>query len=334
MVCTSILRIGGPGLSHELSILTRELSNHFEAKNKSHDIFLIENKYFSARVRLSSLRTDHMNCDPSWREDTESIEDGIMLVFPSATHIDSLTEWHNRITSMVDCGDNIRLCISTVLGSGCSDDVTSKQDEEIYSQRVLWCLDRGYEYIEVDLTNEGLQNGFEKREKDGFARVVEAMFGTLWSSATMLKTHTSTNHLDTSIDTQQKDTSSKHLGASEDTLRGSTAKNDILPERANASVLRCKLSTDPQMQAKNQDISDNCKSESKSCDRNETMLNSFDNALKEAKIIRNASRSGDLSDDDRRQRAGNAAEVLIGLFGQIGFDNECEESSSDEEEIC
>lgn len=321
-------------MTHELSILTRELSNHFGTKNESHDILLIENKYFSATVRLLSMRTDQMKCDKSWREDNESIEDGIILVFPSATHIDSLTEWHNRITSMVDCGDNIRLCISTVFGSGCCDDVTSKQEEEIYSQRVLWCLDRGYEYIEVDLTTEGLKDGFEKREKDGFARVVEAMFGTLWSSATMLKTHTSANNLVTSVDTQKRHTSTKHLNASEDMLKGSTAKNDILPEHANASVLHCELSTDPERQAKDQNTSDNCISGSQFCHPNETMLNSFDSALKEAKIIRDASRRGDLSDDDRRRRAGNAAEVLIGLFGQVEFDNECEEPSSDEEEIC
>lgn len=318
MVCTSILRIGGPGLTQELSVLTRELAKHFEVTNNCQDIFLIKNKYFSARVRLLSLIKDQIKCDKSCRKDAESIEDGIMLVFPSTTHIDALTDWHDQITSMFDCGDNIRLCISTAVRSGCTDDVASKQDEEVYSQRVLWCLDRGYEYIEVDLSTDGLQSGFEKREKDGFARVVEAMFGTLWSSATMLETRTSTNNAD----------------ASDHTLKGQVKIINVMSEPANTSVLHCKLIMDPEKQAIDQDMSNNCKSDSQSCDPNETMLNHFDNALKEAKMIRDASRSGDLSNDERRRRAGNAAEVLMGLFGQMGFDDDNEESSSDEEETC
>ena len=39
--------------------------------------------------------------------------------------------------------------------------------------------------MEVDLSEEGLRGGFDVREKDGFARVVEAIGGTVWSSAVM-----------------------------------------------------------------------------------------------------------------------------------------------------
>ena len=39
--------------------------------------------------------------------------------------------------------------------------------------------------MEVDLSKEGLRGGFDVHEKDGFARVVEAIGVTVWSSAGM-----------------------------------------------------------------------------------------------------------------------------------------------------
>ena len=41
----------------------------------------------------------------------------------------------------------------------------------------------------------------------------------------------------------------------------------------------------------------------------------------------------DMSDDERRERAGNAADVLMGLLDQLGFDDEGDDDcdSSDEE---
>ena len=50
---------------------------------------------------------------------------------------------------------------------------------------MLWCLDRGYEYVEVDVTPEGMTGGFEERDKDGYARVVEAIGTCMWSSHVM-----------------------------------------------------------------------------------------------------------------------------------------------------
>ena len=56
-----------------------------------------------------------------------------------------------------------------------------KMHEESYGTS----LDRWYEYVEVDLRKEVLRGGFDVHEKDGFARVVEAIGVTVWSSAGM-----------------------------------------------------------------------------------------------------------------------------------------------------
>jgi hypothetical protein len=44
-----------------------------------------------------------------------------------------------------------------------------------YTRRVLWCLDHGYEYVQVDLMEYGRSIGHSDREKEGFARIVEAV---------------------------------------------------------------------------------------------------------------------------------------------------------------
>ena len=54
---------------------------------------------------------------------------------------------------------------------------------------------------------------------------------------------------------------------------------------------------------------------------NEAVLNDIEKVMNEAKKIREASKHGQLSDDDRRQRAGDAAAMLVGLLDQIGFDD-------------
>ena len=50
--------------------------------------------------------------------------------------------------------------------------------------------------------------------------------------------------------------------------------------------------------------------------------------VKEAKRIREASHSGNLADEERRARAGNAAEMLMGILGQMGFDEDDDNDDS------
>ena len=190
----------------------------------------------------------------------------------------------------------------------------TKEYEEQYSQRVLWCLDRGYEYIEVDLREEGLKSGFDEREKDGFARVVEAMGGTVWSSAVMAKRNTRTASKISVVE-------EKH--------------DDELDDCKEIIVVDEQEKTDePKTEMITQDIhigsvqdSDEKKDELAS-----DTLDSIEQVMKEAKRIRESSKGGELSDQDRKQRAGDAAEMLMGLLDQMGFDDDDDEADSSDEE--
>ena len=50
--------------------------------------------------------------------------------------------------------------------------------EEWFSWSGLWCLDGIYEYVKVDLSQEGQARGHDHWEKDGFTRINDAMEGT------------------------------------------------------------------------------------------------------------------------------------------------------------
>ena len=52
--------------------------------------------------------------------------------------------------------------------------------------------------------------------------------------------------------------------------------------------------------------------------------------MKEAQRIREAAEGNDMSgDDERRERAGNAADMLMGLLYQLAFDDDDDEGGGD-----
>lgn len=310
MSSISILKVAGNDVP--ISIMKKHLSRHFpspEQKVRNHtnhqdvndDAFttpvqlFIENKYFQAHLLLEHCDDNHFKHDPIIRN-----MDGILLIFNHFdTSIDTLTDIHNRMchnrSSKDDAeesiGDALRLCIST----SPSAIEESKENEEIYSQRVLWCLDRGYEYIEVDLSEEGMKVRPDVREKDGFDRVVEAIGSTVWRSAIM-----------------------KHENVSSALLDHGQEHSSMNP--LEQQQYEHKINTSKEKKSE------------------EVLMNEFEVLMNEAKKIREASKSGVLSDQERRDRAGNAAQMLMGLLDQMGFDDDDEEeedkdsSSSDEEE--
>ena len=53
--------------------------------------------------------------------------------------------------------------------------------------------------------------------------------------------------------------------------------------------------------------------------------------MTEAKRIREASQSESMTDEERRQRAGDTAMRLMGLLDKLGFDDDEEDSSNEED---
>ena len=325
MACTSILRMGGPqGSEIAISILKDHLSNHFPSQSSQSQSqhLQISNKYFTAQVHLLPF---HEQQDQDQIQ-TLNKEDGILLIFPSSTHIENLTLIHDEIPQD-KLGDTLRLCIST----SAKPIIITKEYEVLYSQRVLWCLDRGYEYVEVDLSEEGLGRGFDDREKDGFARVVEAMGGTVWSSAVMIgKKEKSNNNISiaqTLLD--HCDDEDVHNTKEEGKKKAVLIEEEAAEKNTDVQVAKDEIfQLVPDMEQS--EIISEVSEETK----DEVVLDNIEGVMKEAKIIREASKTGKLSDRERRDRAGNAAELLMGLLGQMGFDDdddEGEDSSDDDE---
>ena len=68
----------------------------------------------------------------------------------------------------------------------------------------------------------------------------------------------------------------------------------------------------------------------------EKLLQKMESVLKEATQIREASKSGVLSDDERRERAGEAALALVNLMGEFGLDDDDDDDegySSDDSDV-
>eukprot|EP00557_Chaetoceros_sp_GSL56_P007706 CAMPEP_0176505138 /NCGR_PEP_ID=MMETSP0200_2-20121128/16328_1 /TAXON_ID=947934 /ORGANISM="Chaetoceros sp., Strain GSL56" /LENGTH=342 /DNA_ID=CAMNT_0017904659 /DNA_START=1352 /DNA_END=2383 /DNA_ORIENTATION=- len=336
--CTSILRIGGPlGSEEPISILQTELFHHFSSREKANDQQLnISNKYFTATVQILPLfqnENDQNDNDGSIavvEKDPIFKEDGILLVFPSNhTQIETLTQVHDKlIQSNEMVGDTLRLCIATYVGSVSSANSTKSHQEE-YSKRVLWCLDRGYEYVEVDLSEKGLTTGFDEREKDGFARVVEAIGGTVWSSAIMMKGNINVNGKGTCVGMDMDmGAVAGSLGVGE--VSSNTTTKNVTTDSNNVAAtgsqgLAAKLSED----GNDDDDDDDDGRDSAIASNEESTLENIEHIMEEAKRIRESSRMGQLSDDERRKRAGNAAEVLMGLLDQIGVYDDIDDSDSD-----
>lgn len=321
-------------VGHEIpvSILQTHLVRHFSPNKKeeptkvesyhddrvedpsSHDTLKhlpclhIDNPYFQASVHLKY-------CDILMQEHDDNLmvqqQDGILLIFHHAnTSMDTLTEMHNRILSpnlshvSSQQEDSLRLCIST----SSQPIPSSKENDEIYSQRVLWCLDRGYEYIEVDLSEEGLKVKPEVREKDGFDRVVEAIESTVWKSAVM-KSRSGTSSTSRWITNSGMETSAD-------------TSNTVFKEENEGTT----NNSSPREWGGDEEFSGITKLETQQeIKEGALLMDQFEQLLKEAKNIRDASKSGVLSDQERKDRAGNAAQMLMGLLNEMGFDDDDED---------
>ena len=62
----------------------------------------------------------------------------------------------------------------------------------------------------------------------------------------------------------------------------------------------------------------------------ERNLNALESSLQEARRIRELSQSGQLTDDERRQRAGDAAALIYEMMGKMGFDTDSDEDGEAE----
>jgi hypothetical protein len=379
MSCISAVRIGPSTDNVSAKVLRNALVSYFilqqiddaipSTANATLDeispTLVISNKYFTATVRLQ---------EPDESPVEHSKEDGIILVFDAlcsnpdrsplsnnssgrgdggSASFDSLSFAHQQAEEKEQCGDLLRLCVGVSLSNLSPEELRGKNHEAEYSRRILWCLDNGYEYVEADLSKEGQTKGHSDRDKDGFARVVEAIQGTVWSSAVMSnskKTELQTSHqasaaLVGGVKSDSTATASTHEGLEQDleeenpyqppdpSIFGptlSTTYNALDDKIQDAQVAEGML-LEPEKVGP-QEIQ-----ELRRQMENEQVFDQMENALREASRVREASKGGLLSDEERRQRAGDAAMALMNLMGKFGMDEEEDEkiqegdSSSDDD---
>eukprot|EP00978_Attheya_sp_CCMP212_P002673 scaffold5469_cov54-Attheya_sp.AAC.5 len=351
--CPSILRIGPTDSTNLSAVLLRDaLTSHFKVPSRSDSwedtqSLTVVNKYFSAEISLHSLSLDRGN-------DVEGKEDGVLLVFDSVSAFssvqgsmigsfnpfDALTTVHDEAETAGRCGDLLRLCVGVTLSASDSEHVRTKEYEEEYSRRVLWCLDRGYEYVEADLSEEGRSTGHDERDKDGFARIAEALVGTMWSSAVMGSDASKKlkNKFVQSIETQMP--AEEHV-TSEATIQANPAnpKPDspiVQPQEKSSTDAGSGESKLNDLKVESLILGDKEENQPLKEDHlQEKQFDNLDNLLGEAAKIRDQARTGTISDEDRRKRAGDAASMLMGLLDTMGFDESDDEDivdSSDDEE--
>lgn len=300
----------------------------------------VSNRYFDATVALCPLSLTGATTE------AEANEDGMMLIFDDASKesFDVLAGLHGMAETNHQNGDLLRLCVGLVTSEDVLLDKSSKAYEDEYSRRVLWCLDHGYEFVEgVNiLTPEALQMGHEAREKEGFARVVEAFQGTVWSSAnvhaqakqklkqsyqeardeatTQPQQATNDNDITNNEYEPPPTTSLMELAISdqeskerEEQARKTLLEQDgLLENDDNDAKAIISAAASPQEEAYQERKADK-------------IMSDMESALAEATRIRSLSQQGALSDEDRKQRAGDAAMLLMNLMNQMG-----EEESDDE----
>ena len=319
----------------------------------------ISNRYFDANVMLLGTNESNTTNLNNEEEEVIAIEDGIMLIFDASlsTSFDILSTHHTTAVSNSQAGELLRLCIGTSYGPSPLSNGTKSSEEE-YSRRVLWCLDHGYEYVEVDLTKEGMKRGFNDRDKDGFARVIEAIGSCMWSSHVMKPRNvavgssvggsgtkekldsTSTTEASTAKDFPKNNDANNNISAKdndkeEEELSETSTTASSLPddyaerEKAAISSLMKDMNIEEQSSNPQQDQQQQQQHEDK---KEEMAFHQLESVISEARLLREASKSNSMSDDERRARAGDTAMKLMGLLGSMGFDGD--DSTDVEEEQC
>ena len=353
--CTSIVRVGPADDDSNLHIELYQALFEYLGKNKDTSpqddktnlvverLLHVSNRYFYAHIRLEDIGGDASN-NEDWKEDGIMLmfEEDFFLVNESDNHdshrgrggtvskFDSLTALHDHAVQENGAGDLLRLCVSISKQTTDASYKTTKQYEQEYARRIHWCLDRGYEYVECDLS--ALDQGHEDRDKEGFARILEAIRGTVWSSAVMAAPKPKTSQINIQVETLEEEgfvneyepPDPSKLPPIEEATIGPTTEEDMIREK----LARKELLDD----CDDQGILSENMEERKREQEEEQLFHSMESALKQAAQIRDASRAGSLSDDERRKRAGEAASLLMHLMDQMGFDDEDEDSVDNDED--
>jgi hypothetical protein len=360
---------GTPGERVDTNIGIQLESPHYQ--------FSITNRYFSANVRLAGIdeETSSNVNDPNTSTRTSDSamsmsEDGMILVFEAershpkyATSItssfDAMEPIHDHAMMRSRCGELLRLCVSVgnnrvVQYNGSTQVLSDKEYEDEYSRRILWCLDHGYEYVEVpDLLDTS--QGHDARDKDGFARIIEAISGTVWTSAIMAPNQQLTlqqSFAETRKDVNIVATTPPHNSSSlslppdqavnddgyeppnpQDFPSATVDENDQERERKAHEALLAECISETQTDDNTTAFAASNGTTAMTTEelKQERAMNALEASLNEARRIRELSKSGQLSDEERRKRAADAAMLIMKTMEQMGFNEDDDDEEIDDD---
>ena len=362
MSASSVLRIGpfdGPVCAASFlrsAVLSHLGNDNDEDHGRGGNILSIRNKYFSAEVALEYLCVDDSAGEviastslAGVSGDDARTEDGMILVFNAIEEtragttavpfvsFESLSAVHNYAVADGTGGDLLRLCVGVGL-HGPVPQPEDKVSEGEYSRRVLWCLDRGYEYVEADLSEAGTLLGHDEREKDGFARVIEAVSSTVFSSAAMAPKNAP--NLRKSYGGGATKVRDDRVAPACSVLTGAVGNGsdeNQLGEEGKAGLTEISTVDGANDESKREEGLAGRPQTGLRIEReeSESIFDDLESAIQQAAAVRAAAKSGELPDEERRKRAGDVAMTLSGLLGKMGFDESDEDfEESDNEEEC
>jgi hypothetical protein len=139
-------------------------NNDFSAK------LSIQNKYFDADLvchGVSTKEEDDAHVDAAEYE-------GTIIVVPAEEQFLGSSKLATLGASCNETGHEFKAFVLLKSDS-------TETDPALDNQSTMeWCLDHGFEYIEVDISD--LIAGWQDREKDGLPRLMEAINSVMWSS--------------------------------------------------------------------------------------------------------------------------------------------------------
>jgi hypothetical protein len=124
----------------------------------------------------------------------------ILKQVPLSDELDRVGQLAVELNIAVRLLVSIKVSISRSSSLFLNCNLQSQENEALLNQhrehRIMWCLDNGFEYLEIDSSNptqsrshgvsdwlaDELFTGHNLREKDGLPRLIEALNSNMWSN--------------------------------------------------------------------------------------------------------------------------------------------------------
>ncbi|KAG5882531.1 hypothetical protein JTB14_038142 [Gonioctena quinquepunctata] len=149
---------------------TSEVAEHSEGPGLTKHMWLIDTKYYTAKVNLVGLEDDPQRCE-SFANKIEGLI--ILMDANKQSGLEDLRKW--------DFFENhSNLEVKLLVSNYCNNDTKITKNEALE-----WCLKRSFEFIELYPSNIEHNKDDLIEEKFGVERVVEALQSHTWSNLVM-----------------------------------------------------------------------------------------------------------------------------------------------------